>query len=773
MRGILCTAMVLAAGAAVAQPAVIPAELASQIAALQREKAGRSEAQRKLSSRLVYEARMRRGVPVALGIQRLHTGVEVDRYGRVLLEIYGDVGEELLGEVERLGGEVVASLAARGQVRARVALDRVEQLAELAGVQRIQPADRAYTRKMDTSEGDVAHRAIDLRSAFGIDGTGVSVGVLSDGVSSLESIQDSGDLPLAVSVLPGQAGSGDEGTAMLEIIHDLAPGADLLFATAFSGQGWFADNIVALREAGADVIVDDVGYFAEAVFQDDDVAAAVDQVTASGALYFSSAGNGGNLNDDTSGVWEGDFVAGPDVNGSPAHDYGGDILNEITIDSPFVFTLHWSDPLGGSANDYDLLLTNKPATVIFSASTDIQAGAGDPFEIIGSGGNDRGKQLIVVRSSGAGRYLHLNANRGRLEYATAGQISGHAAARGALAVAAVEVRGEIGAFDGDESVQTYSSDGPRRVFYEEDGTPITPGDLSATGGEVRAKPDLTAADCVSTASPGFSTFCGTSAAAPHAAAMAALALERGGGPGIADPLDVRSALTTNALDIEAAGTDRDAGAGIVDAVLAGNDMPVPECLVDVDCDDGLFCNGAEFCSAGSCGAGTAPVCAGPTPFCDDGLDGCVECLAAGDCDDGLFCNGTEFCSAGSCGAGTAPICAGPTALCDEGLDGCVECLAAGDCDDGLFCNGAEVCSAGFCGAGTQPVCDPQAPLCDEGGDLCVECLTSADCGDGQVCGPGLICQGPPAIPSLRALPQAVLAALILGLSSIAIRCRER
>jgi hypothetical protein len=499
-------------------------------------------------------------------------------------------------------------------VRARVPLNRVEALAALPEIQRIRPADRPYTRKDDTSEGDVAHRAVDVRSSLGIDGTGVSVGVLSDGVSSLASVQATGDLPASVTVLAGQEGSGDEGTAMLEIVHDLAPGASLLFATAFNGQASFAANIIALRNAGADVIVDDVGYFAEAVFQDDDVAAAVDQVTASGALYFSSAGNAGNLNDGTSGVWEGDFVAGETLNGQPAHDYGGDILNEIAEDSPFVFTLHWSDPLGGSANDYDLYLLNKPGTVIFGASTDIQAGAGDPFEIIGSGGtNDKGKQLVVVLSSGAARYLHLNANRGRLEHATAGQTAGHASARGAFGVAAVDVRGEVGAFDGDESVQTYSSDGPRRVFYEANGTAITPGDFSSTGGEVRAKPDLTAADCVSTTSPGFSTFCGTSAAAPHAAAIAALLLERGGGPAIADPLDVRNALTDTALDIETVGIDRDAGAGIVDALLAGNAMPVPECLVDADCDDGLYCNGGEVCSAGSCGAGTPPVCYPPTP----------------------------------------------------------------------------------------------------------------------------------------------------------------
>ncbi len=50
---------------------------------------------------------------------------------------------------------------------------------------------------------------------------------------------------------------------MMEIIHDLAPGAKLYFATANSTQATFAANIRALRDAGCTIIVDDVGYFAE------------------------------------------------------------------------------------------------------------------------------------------------------------------------------------------------------------------------------------------------------------------------------------------------------------------------------------------------------------------------------------------------------------------------------------------------------------------------------------------------------------------------------
>jgi hypothetical protein len=554
-----------------------------QLTSLLAEKAARTPIQRKVSSRLLYAAKMQRGLPIAPGVATLRNEVPMEADGKALVDLRADVTRRLLSQIEMLGGTVVNGFAAHRAVRARIPLDRVELLAELPEVHFVRPADRAFTRSINVSEGDVAHRVDQLRADFGIDGTGVAVGVLSDGVDSLASLQASGDLPATVTVLSGQAGSGSEGTAILEIVHDLAPGADLLFATAFGSQAAFAANIIALRNASADIIVDDVGYFAEAVFQDDDVADAVNAVTADGALYFSSAGNAGNLNDGTSGVWEGDFSSsGTTFSGGLAHDFGGGVIgNAVTVDSPSVFTLHWSDPKGGSTNDYDLFLVNKPMTVIFGASTDVQDGVGedDPFEIIGSGVmNDKGRRLIVVQTSGAGRFLHLNTHRGELAIATDGQTSGHASARAAFAVAAVDVRdaGDAGGtFDGSESVQTFSSDGPRRVFYEADGTPITPGDLSSSGGELRMKPDLAAADCVSTATPGFSTFCGTSAAAPHAAAIAGLLLELADRNG-ASIEDVEDALLLTALDIEAPGVDRDSGAGIVDAGAAVEFVPEPD-----------------------------------------------------------------------------------------------------------------------------------------------------------------------------------------------------
>ena len=195
-------------------------------------------------------------------------------------------------------------------IRAVLPLVTVESLASLEAVDSIRPADEAVTRKTNTSEGGTAHRARAARTTHSVTGAGIGIGVISDGVATLAARQASGDLPAQVIVLPGQEGSGDEGTAMLEIVHDLAPGADLYFATGFGGQAQFAANIEALCDAGANVIVDDISYFVEAAFQDGIVAQGVNAAVADGCYFFSAAGNDGNLNDSTSGVWGGRLRGG-------------------------------------------------------------------------------------------------------------------------------------------------------------------------------------------------------------------------------------------------------------------------------------------------------------------------------------------------------------------------------------------------------------------------------------------------------------------------------
>ena len=109
------------------------------------------------------------------------------------------------------------------------------------------------------------------------DGSGVKVGVLSTSVDYLPEAQTNGNLG-DVTVLPGQSGipGSGEGTAMLEIVHAMAPGAQLFFATGGPTEKQFATNILNLRFVyGCDVIVDDISYADESPFQDMTVARAV------------------------------------------------------------------------------------------------------------------------------------------------------------------------------------------------------------------------------------------------------------------------------------------------------------------------------------------------------------------------------------------------------------------------------------------------------------------------------------------------------------------
>lgn len=442
------------------------------------------------------------------------------------------------------------------------------------------------------SEGDKAHGAALARYTHNVDGSytknvegttktqRVKIGVLSDSYNNLGgaatdiatgdlpsdgvTLVGSGDLPSTSPSYPGI----DEGRAMLQIVHDLAPGAKLYFATAFIDEAGFASNIRALRTAGCDIIVDDVGYLSEPVFQDGIIAQAVNHVTAKGSLYFSSAGNDGNKDDRTSGIWEGDFVDGgaaPLGLSGRIHrfTFGATGLSNKITESQYSsgIMLQWSDPWGQSSNDYDLYVLNSAGNAVIASSTDFQNGNADPIELVAP--QAANSQVIVVQYSGQPRYLHLNILGGQLATNTGGQTWGHSAAVNAFSVAAVSAKGRINLFTGgaENPVETFSSDGWRRVFYRADGTPITPGIFLSYGGSVRQKPDIAGADGVKTTLPSpLNRFYGTSAAAPHAAGVAALL--KSFRPSLTSA-QIRSILTSTTLDIEAGGVDKDSGYGIV------------------------------------------------------------------------------------------------------------------------------------------------------------------------------------------------------------------
>jgi subtilisin family serine protease len=582
VHGVVAAALVTAVVSNAAYAVPMDSEAVRQIRGLLVEKGGRTAAQRKIASHLIYAGKASRGEPIAADVPSLPVHVQADAGGRVLVDITARVSPAILGTIGALGGTVVSSFGQYTAIRAWLPLDRMEDLAAMPEVAAIRPAATPVHRRLTTSEGDVAHRANLARATFGIDGSGVTVGVLSDSVDNLATVQGSGDLG-PVTVLPGLSGvpATGEGTALLEIVYDLAPGAALMFATTGDSEAAMATNILALRDAGCDILVDDVAFPTEPVFQDGIIAQAVETVAAGGAVYVSAAGNGGNLDSGTSGTWEGDFAASTSTvavgsTQETLHDFGAgavhDAITALPNAPPVIITLQWSDPFDGAADDYDLFIFR--GSRVIDASTDFQGGMpGDnPLEIVDitndvSRFGASGLSVAIGKASGEARYLHLDTNGGALALGTAGEINGHPVAADAVAVAAVSAAGLTAPFAGGaaDPVELFSSDGPRRVFYRADGTPITPGNFLATGGTVRQKPDVAAADGVMVAAPGFAPFFGTSAAAAHAAGIAALV--KSANPALTTA-QIRTALTSTAFDIAAPGVDRDSGFGLLDAFAA-------------------------------------------------------------------------------------------------------------------------------------------------------------------------------------------------------------
>lgn len=534
----------------------------SQIAAFQSLKASRTPEERKINSQLLQLL-----IPHPFSAKSgtdLDRAIDRDENGRLLIDLKAEISDLFLGHLREMGAEIVNSFAEYQSCRAWIPLEEIKHLATVPSVISIRPAVKGVTHVGTiTSQGDVTHQAANARVEYGVSGKGVKIGVLSDSVDHLSESQAAGELN-EVNVITGQAGSGaGEGTAMLEILHDLAPDATLYFATAMNGPASFARNVRDLISAGCDIIVDDVEYYDESPFQDGIVARAVNTATGAGVLFFSAAGNSGSLKSGRASTWEGDYSAGSSYDkGGNYHLFQSSTFNTVLeAQAGSYVSLHWSDALGASRNDYDIYLLDASGENVVAASDDFQGGFQDPWEFIPS--VQTGQKIVVVRSSGSPRFLHLEIGKGRLEYGTAGSVRGHSCASDAFCVAAVSAASSFpNAFvpGASEQSEYFSSDGSRRMFYTANGIPFTPGNFLSNGGIVRQKPDLTAADGVSTSVTGFKSFYGTSAAAPHAAAIAALV--KSAKPVLA-PDEVRAALISSALDVETPGFDSNAGYGIV------------------------------------------------------------------------------------------------------------------------------------------------------------------------------------------------------------------
>jgi hypothetical protein len=458
-------------------------------------------------------------------------------------------------------------------IQAWIPRDQVHQIAQLSFVRSIRnpayavfrnslnsPAHRSPLSGGVTTEGDAILRADEVR-AGGLIGNGAKVGVITDGVANLATAIASGDLPDNITVF--REGVGDEGTALLEIIYDMAPGAELAFCGVITHFDMI-DCIDRLANTfNADILIDDVAFFDEPYFEDGDVAKAVNNIL-SNRVYVSAAGN------ESQNHYTGNFIGantlGITKDDAPVseHDFGvasgsaPDSTLDVTLGAGETTNIYlqWNDPFGGSGNDYDLHCLDSSNAVIKSSES-LQDGDDDPFEWIeltNTSSSPEVFRIAVTKVSGEDKQIKLFiwSPAVLLEYAvSAGSIFGHPAVSGVLTTAAIHA-----ADPGNDTISDDSSQGPVEIFFPSQ--------------ETRQKPDITAIDCVSISGAGSfpdPPFCGTSAAAPHVAGVAALLV---GGSASAD--QANQVIKSSAVDLGSTGFDTIYGHGRIDAFSAAQQL---------------------------------------------------------------------------------------------------------------------------------------------------------------------------------------------------------
>ncbi len=576
---------------------------------------------------------------------RAHGAGSLERDGnRYIVTARADeVTPQLIDGLRAAGAEIVSNNANYGTVDLSVAADDLIAVARVPGVKSVSEAlapmvghvgaasiagKRANSQTnvntcvgSRTSEADVQMNAAAARQTFNVDGFGQKVGIISDSfdagqMSGTRAAQDiaTGDLPGPGNpcghadpvqvVAEGAPSDEDEGRGMAQLVHDVAPGADIAFSTRGASEQDMANAILALKNAGSTVIVDDITFFNEPMFQPGPVDNAVDQVVAAGIPYYSSAANsnvivaGQNVGSFESAA----FRPGGDCLGlggaNTCEDFNAGAPNDPSYElilnggSQMQINFQWAEPRGGVTTNYDIAVADEtngfPAPIVASGTTNnLQTQL--PFELANVSNSDSSPHqyaIIINRTAGTGsprfKFILGRPRLADIEYKApttptdiiGPTIFGHNGGANTVSTAAIP-------FNNSAAPEDFSSRGPAAYYFGPvSGT--TPA-AALPSAQVLNKPDLAATDGAQTTffgnqdSSGIFRFSGTSAAAPHAAAVAAL--QKSANPFLSVG-DVVGAQEATASAVGGFG-HTDVGAGLVNAVGAIGAHPplIPETTI--------------------------------------------------------------------------------------------------------------------------------------------------------------------------------------------------
>jgi hypothetical protein len=468
------------------------------------------------------------------------------------------------------------------------------------------------------SQGDTAQGSHLARKKFKADGKGVKVGILSDSYNNL----GGADIGVANGELPGKqnpynrrkpvsvlidldSGGIDEGRAMAEIVHDIAPGSEIAFNTAFLGMAEFAQGIVDLAKAGCQVITDDIYYYAEPYFQDGIIAQAIDKVVKKGATYFSAAGNMSAKSYES--VYRPSVVEPVGAGLGTAHNFAPAGSRPIyyqpvfvPIGSFFSISFQWDDPFfssggAGAKSDLDVYIFDITGNIVAGSYYDNILN-GEPVEITGFTNRSQSNTFFVSIVKYAGpdptrvKYIMFDNGAFYSDVQIPGQFAptlvGHANSAGAIATAAAWYQSTPAYGVKIPLVEGFSSLGGTRILFDPLGNRIPT--------ELRSKPELTAPDGGNTSffyaddaadADKLPNFFGTSAAAPHAAGVAALMIDAQKLNTIT-PAQIKGILGASAYDMDnryTAGFDKgfdyNTGMGLIRADQSVGEVKFPKSYI--------------------------------------------------------------------------------------------------------------------------------------------------------------------------------------------------